>query len=126
MPREKRWEKPLKGDHDRLIHMLGAARECVEFVRSRSRADLESDRMFCRAVVSALQEIGEAAARTSTPARSRVAGVPWGQIVEMRHVIVHVYWGIDLDLVWQTATQDLPPFVAALEQALAAWPHEEA
>lgn len=124
MPRKERWELPHKRDRERLVHMLVAARECTGFVAKRSRADLDTDRQLCRAVVNAIQEIGEAAARTSTPARSRVTGVPWGQIVEMRYIIIHVYWGVDLDLVWQTVTQDLPPFISALEHTLAQWPEE--
>lgn len=40
----------------------------------------------------------------------------------MRHVLVHVYWGVDLDRAWATATADAPVLIAALEQACINWP----
>ena len=110
------------GDRARLAHMLEAARDATQFISGRIRSELQTDRMLCRAVVHALQEIGEAAARTSETGRARVPGVPWGQIIEMRNIIVHIYWGVDLKVVWDTATKNLAPLIAALESALAAWP----
>lgn len=74
--------------------------------------------MLRRSLINAIQEIGEAAARTTELGRSCSPDVPWGQIVQMRHILVHVYWGIDLDRVWKTATDDLPLFAAALQMTL--------
>ena len=54
-------------DRARFEHMLDAARDGASFVRGRARSDLDTDRMLRRALVNAIQEIGEAAART-TPA----------------------------------------------------------
>ncbi len=118
MPRD-----PAKGgptDRERLQHMLDAARDVRTYINSRERSDLESDSMLRRAVVNALQEIGEAAARVTEEGRARVPSLPWGQIVATRHILVHVYWGIDTELVWKMAVEDVPVLVAALESALAA------
>ena len=109
-------------DRVRLQHMLEAAHHAVLFVTGRVRADLDSDPMLRRALVNALQEIGEAAARIGDESRLRVAGVPWGSIVAMRHVLVHVYWGVDRDRTWKTANEDVPVLIGALESALAGWP----
>lgn len=78
--------------------------------------------MLLRAVWHAIQQIGEAAAHISDAGRDRVPGIPWGQIVAMRHVLVHVYCGVDLDRLWKTATEDLPLLIAALEAACVNWP----
>lgn len=102
--------------------MLSAARDGVFFSKDRARKDLDFDRMFFRAVINCIQEIGEAAARISDEGRRRVADLPWGQIVGMRHILVHVYDRIDLDTVWSVLTNHLPPLIAQLEAALAAWP----
>jgi uncharacterized protein with HEPN domain len=61
-------------------------------------------------------------ARTSDEGRARVPGVPWGAIVAMRHVMVHVYWGIDRDRLWKAAAEDVTVLLLALEQSLANWP----
>lgn len=120
MPREGRGQ-PID-DRVRLEHMFEAARDAGQYVQGRVRGDLESDSMLLRALTNAIQEIGEAAARVSESGRARVPGVPWGQIVAMRHVLVHVYWGVDLDRLWATATQDVPVLLAALQAGMNAWP----
>jgi uncharacterized protein with HEPN domain len=102
--------------------MLAGAKAAMQFAQGRTREDLDRDDMFRRALINSVQEIGEAAARTSDAGRARAAGaLPWGQIVEMRHVIVHVYWGVDLDLLWKAVAEDLPELVAVVEKVLAEW-----
>lgn len=63
-------------DRLRLQHMLDAARQVRTFIKARTRADLDADPMLARAVLHALQEIGEAASRLSDESRSRVPDVP--------------------------------------------------
>lgn len=120
MPREEK-RLPID-DRVRVEHMLGAARDIRQFVIGRTRPDLDDDAMLLRAVTNAVQEIGEAAAHLSDDGRNRVPGVPWGQVVAMRHVLVHVYWGVDRDRLWATATGDVPVLIAALEAACVGWP----
>ncbi|MBX3317786.1 MAG: DUF86 domain-containing protein [Phycisphaeraceae bacterium] len=86
MPRER--NRGPFDDRVRVEHMLLAARDAARFVRGRSRDDLNSDAMLLRAVWHAIQQIGEAAAHISDAGRDRVPGIPWGQIVAMRHVLV--------------------------------------
>jgi len=112
-------------DRVRIEHMLEAVRDVQSYVEGRERNELETDSMLLRALTNAVQEIGEAAARLSDEGRTRVPGIPWGQIVAMRHVLVHVYWGVDHDRLWTTATQDVPILLAALEAACKDWPLPE-
>jgi uncharacterized protein with HEPN domain len=115
---------PLLKDRIRFQHMLDAARQARTFVAGRSREDLETDAMLLRALLHAMLEIGEAAANVSDAGRARVAGIPWGQVVETRHILVHVYWGVNKDKVWASATEDLPFLIAAIEAAFKTWPLE--
>lgn len=83
MPRD-----PAKGgpnDRERLGHMLDAARDAAVIVAGRTREHLAADMPLRRALVNALQEIGEAAARVSEEGRARVPALPWGQIVAARN-----------------------------------------
>lgn len=109
-------------DRVRVQHMLDAARQGMSFVATRTREDLDRDPLLARALMHVVMEIGEAAARTSDAGRQRAPGVPWGQIVAMRHFVVHVYWGVNFDRLWKTATDELPVLVSALEAAVIAWP----
>lgn len=98
--------------------MLDAARDALSFVEGKSRVDLDSDRGLLLAVVQCVQIIGEAARRVSAPKQRGLPGIPWPAIIGMRNRLVHAYYDIDRDQVWQTVTEDLPPPVEALKHAL--------
>lgn len=101
----------------RLRHMADAAREAIGFAEDRTRADLDVDRKLVLALVKAIEIIGEAAYQVSQTARSELPGIPWEDIVGMRHRLVHAYFDINLDILWQTVQEDLPPLVAELERS---------
>jgi len=74
--------------------------------------------MFRRALIHCIQEIGEAAVRVSESTRARTTQIPWNQIVGMRHRLVHVYFDINLDLVWEVVAKNLPALVQTLDSLL--------
>ncbi len=77
----------------RLRHMLDYAREAVEMVRGRARADLDSDRQLNLSLVRLLEMIGEAAGRVPPGEREQRPGIPWADIVGLRNRLVHGYDG---------------------------------
>ena len=104
--------------HDPVVpvrHMLDHAREAVEMVRGRSRADLDTDRKLNLALVRLVEVIGEAATRVPHDFRARYPQVPWRQIVGMRHRMIHDYDVIDFDILWAVLRQDFPPLIEQLE-----------
>jgi len=104
--------------HDPMVrvrHMLDHAREAVEMVRGKTRADLDADRQLNLALVRLVEVIGEAAARIPDDFRARYPQVPWRQIVGMRHRMIHDYDVIDFDILWAVLRQDLPPLIEHLE-----------
>jgi len=107
-----------KDDRIRLQHMLDAAREAREFVRGKKREDLDRDRLLVLGLVKAVEIIGEAAWQVSQDTRNRLPGIPWEDIIGMRHRLVHAYFDIDLEILWRTVQDDLPPLISALESAI--------
>jgi uncharacterized protein with HEPN domain len=69
--------------------------------------------------VRLIEIVGEAAARTSGEARAEIPDLPWPAIVGMRNRLIHGYYDVDLDGVWATLTDDLPPLIAVIERHLA-------
>lgn len=65
-----------------------------------------------------IEIIGEAASRVSPACQAKYAGIPWPEIIGMRNRLIHAYFDINLDIVWRTITEELPPLVAELEKAL--------
>lgn len=108
-----------RDDSVRLQYMLDAAREAIGFVLGRTRSDLDSNRMLVLALVKAVEILGEAAGQVSPTTKEQSASIPWTDIAGMRNRLVHAYFDINLEILWQTVQQDLPPLVAALEKALA-------
>jgi len=108
-----------RDDLIRMRHMLDAAKEAVSFIRARKRADLDKDRMLTLSIVKSVEIIGEAASKVTIESREAQPEIPWADIIAMRNRLIHVYFDIDLDRVWDTAAYELPPLIAALEKALA-------
>ncbi len=107
-----------RADEIRLRHMLDAALEAVSFTRGRARADLETDRQLVLSLVKDIEIVGEAAVRITESGRTQTPEIPWQEIVAMRNRLVHAYFNINLDIVWQTVRQDLPVLIASLEEIL--------
>jgi uncharacterized protein with HEPN domain len=78
------------------------------------------DRMLVLALVKEIEIVGEAASQISQEAREQLPGIPWADIVGMRHRLVHAYFDINLEILWQTVQGDLPSLVAELEQVVRA------
>jgi uncharacterized protein with HEPN domain len=91
------------------------ARVVRDHLRGVTRDAFGRDRMMQLGVTHALQIIGEAARQVPTDVRQRYPTFPWAVIVGMRHRLVHEYHRLDLDRVWDTATRDMEPLIAALE-----------
>ncbi len=102
----------------RLRHMLDAAQEAIGFVEGLDRSSLEQDRLLVLGLLKCIEIVGEAAAKLQPETRARCPGIPWTDLVGMRNRLVHVYFDIDLDQVWKTVREDLPPLIVQLQHAL--------
>ena len=109
-------------DRARLGHMLDAARKAVSFCRGRSRAELETTEMLSLSLVRLLEIVGEAAREVSSEYRTTHPTIPWKNIIGMRDRLVHGYFDINHDVVWETVTHDLPPLIAELEHLVSDQP----
>jgi uncharacterized protein with HEPN domain len=101
-------------DRWRIGHMIEAAQDARAFVQGRQRTDLDQDRMLCLALTRAVEIVGEAAAQVSAAGRAEMPGVPWQQVVGMRNRLVHAYFDINLDILWDTVELALPALLAEL------------
>ena len=96
--------------------MLDAAREAVSFAEKKVRTDLDDNRQLTLALLKSVEIIGEAASQISRKYQQEHADIPWAAIVGMRNRLIHGYFDIDLDRVWDTVVHDLPPLIMALEK----------
>jgi len=69
-------------------------------------------------LVRLVEIVGEAAAGVSPDGQAEYPSIPWRQIIGMRNRLVHGYESVDLDVLWDTIEDDLPPLIAELERIL--------
>lgn len=106
-------------DRVRLQHMIEAAESAIQFVAGRERSELDTDRMLLFAVIRAIEIIGEAASKISEEIRAGNGGIPWKAIIGMRNRLIHAYFEINTETVWETVTVEIPAILPQL-RALAA------
>ena len=99
-----------------LRHMLENAREAVGLVQGKTLADLNNTRLLQLGLVRLVEVIGEAATRVSKEGRAKYPGIPWDDIVGMRNKLIHGYDTVDLDILWDTVTDDLPRLIEELQK----------
>lgn len=106
----------MQHDLIRARHMLVAAKEAMEFTAGKTRKNLEKDRMRVLAIIKSIEIIGEAASKVSEEFKSENKNIPWNDITSMRNRLIHAYFDVNLDIVWQTIKTDLPDLIKALEK----------
>ena len=98
----------MRRDQQRLTDILEAMDWIAKAIAGRTEAEFLADDTLCYAVAQKLTIIGEAVARLSPEITSRHNSVPWPDIVGLRNILVHEYFGIYWPLVWQTAADHAP------------------
>jgi uncharacterized protein with HEPN domain len=98
--------------------MLDHAREAMAMASGRTRRELDTDRQLNLSLVRLLEIVGEAAGRVPAEERVRHTDIAWVEIVGLRNRLIHGYDSVDFDILWQIVSDDLPPLIAALENAL--------
>lgn len=109
---------PPRDWHLRVEDMVDAVDAISSFVKDMSFELFCQDRKTVDAVVRNLQVIGEAARALPEQVRQQYPDIPWNNIVGMRSVLVHEYFGVDFDILWTTIQNDLPPLRTRLQSIL--------
>lgn len=108
-----------RADTDLVRDMLEAAQRALDYCADLQYEDFTQDNKTQDAVVRNLEVLGEAAKSLSEDLRTRHDGLPWASLAGMRNRLIHDYFGVNLDIVWDVVKNDLPPLVEGLNQILA-------
>lgn len=102
----------------RLRDMLNAVNKIEAYVEGLSFDGFTQDEKTFDAIIRQLTILGEAASHVPDEVTSRTPEIPWQEIRGMRNVLVHEYFGINMDIVWETATKNIPGLRPLLEGLL--------
>lgn len=107
----------MRDPRERILDMLEAI-ERIERHAAKGRAEFEKDELIQSWMVHHLQIVGEAAAKLGRDFQEQHSSIPWPQIVAMRNVLVHDYFGVDLEEVWRVVERDLPELKNKLKRLM--------
>ncbi|MFS2189224.1 DUF86 domain-containing protein [Mucilaginibacter sp. Mucisp84] len=96
------------GDSQRLLHILEAIDEIHSYTLNTDLTTFLSNSMMRFACVKQIEIIGEAANYITPETKAMFTDLEWKQIIGMRHILVHEYFGVDFNLIWQVIINDLP------------------
>ncbi len=106
------------GDKQRLQHILDAITE-IETYTSKIDFDQFADYSMMRfACIKQIEIIGEAANYITPETKQKFNNIQWHQIIGMRHILVHEYFGIDIELIWQIIARDIPALKVSANEIL--------
>jgi uncharacterized protein with HEPN domain len=103
----------------RIEDILEAIDSIRDYVAGLDFGAFCADRKTVDAVERNLEIIGEAAVRMPDEIRAQWPDVPWQQMRDMRNLLAHEYFGVDLSILWQTLQEDLPALYPLLQEVLA-------
>jgi len=107
----------VRESRERVLDILEAI-ERIEKYAAGGRESFDKDELVQVWILHHLQVLGEAVNALRPSLHQEFPEVPWAQIVGMRNVLVHQYFGIDTDIVWTVVDRELPRLKAQFRAIL--------
>ncbi len=107
----------MRRDIQRIQDVLDAIRMIEKYTQT-GRDDFDANELIRIWCLKHIEIIGEAIAHVSDSFRKRYPDIPWRQITAMRNQLIHGYFGVDWEIVWDVVDRDLPLLKVSIEKIL--------
>ena len=107
----------MRDDRERVLDIQEAISNIRKYAQ-RGRKEFEREELIQTWIIHHLLILGEAVAALSDSFKEEHSEIPWSKIVGMRNVLIHSYFGIDLDVVWSVVEDDLSELHKYIEALL--------
>ena len=106
------------GNKARLLHILDSIQEIEKYTKNISLDDFLKNDMMQNACIRLLEVIGEASRSISEDLKLQFPEIEWREIVDLRNLLLHEYFGVDLNIVWSIIQFDLPPLKSKIQNII--------
>lgn len=101
---------------DYVNDLVEACEDILSFTKGMTYSDFAGDRKTVNAVIRSLEVIGEATKNLPISFRGKYPDIPWKQMAGMRDKLIHEYFGIDKQMVWQVVEKHIPHILPLVKQ----------
>jgi uncharacterized protein with HEPN domain len=101
---------------DYIKDILISMQDVEEFTSGITFEDFLKDKKTIKAVIRSLEVLGEASKKIPDDVKTRYPRIPWKRMAGMRDKLIHEYFGVDLEIVWNAAKKELPPVKSSIEE----------
>ena len=101
-----------------LLEDILEAIDNIQKYISRGKESFQNEELIQTWMIHHLQIIGEAARKNSNSFKTSNSNIPWNKIIAMRHILVHDYFGIDMNEVWSSIEKDIPELKIQIQKIL--------
>jgi len=103
---------------DYLQDILDSINDVESFILGMGFDEFKGDRKTINAVVRSIEVIGEASKRIPRSLKAKYKEVPWREMAGMRDKLIHEYFGVDVEILWKTAKDDIPPLKQVIQNMM--------
>ena len=103
---------------DYLRDIFDSINDIADFIKSMNFEEFKRDKKTIYAVVRSIEVIGEATKKIPRALRGKHRDIPWKKMAGMRDRLIHEYFGIDVEILWKTAKEDIPSLKQSIQNIL--------
>ncbi len=92
-----------------------------EYIQSLTFETFEENKMVVDAVIRNIEIIGEASRNIPETMKKKYPDIPWKRMAGLRNITIHEYFGVDLSIIWEIVTKNLPQTKARIQAMLKTW-----
>ena len=108
----------MQNDETYLLDILESAKIAVGYLKDISFMEFEEDLRTQDAIIRRIEIIGEASSKVIEETQIKYKDVSWKNMKGMRNFLIHEYNYIDLEIIWETVKNNLPPLINGLEKII--------
>ncbi|WP_018248786.1 HepT-like ribonuclease domain-containing protein [Orenia marismortui] len=105
-----------------LDDIVNSMNKIFQYTKGISKEEFKRNEMLIDAVLRNIEIIGEASNKVSDEIRHEYDDVPWRKMIGLRNIVIHEYFGVDLGIIWQVISVNLPETKPKIEEILKDYP----